>query len=132
MLTSKPRPFLTRCLYNFLLLLALFLAPVLPVDAAEPFENLYLAELIDKGLQAKLASEREWHLLLHYRKDLFGGYTSEQDDTGFFMSPNGKTDPQAELDATLTQFFSHELVGRSKQPAQCAFIARYEWLRNQL
>jgi hypothetical protein len=119
-------------LYNFLLLLALFLAPVLPVDAAEPSENLYLAELIDKGLQAKLASEREWHLLLHYRKDLFGGYTSEQDDTGFFMSPNGKTDPQAELDATLTQFFSHELVGRSKQLAQCAFIARYEWLRNQL
>ena len=47
------------------------------------------------------------------------------------MSPDGKTDPQAELDATLKQFFSEELVGRSKQPAQCAFIARYYWLREK-
>ena len=129
---SKPRAFLTRRLYIVLLLLILLLAPASPVDAGEPPENAYLVELINQGLQAKLASEREWHLLLHYRKDLFGGHTSEQDDPGFFMSPDGKTDPQAELDATLKQFFSEELVGRSKQPAQCAFIARYEWLRNQL
>ncbi len=129
---SKPRAFLTRRLYIVLLLLILLLAPASPVDAGEPTENAYLVELINQGLQAKLASEREWHLLLHYRKDLFGGHTSEQDDPGFFMSPDGKTDPQAELDATLKQFFSEELVGRSKQPAQCAFIARYEWLRNQL
>ncbi len=129
---SKPRVFLTRRLYIVLLLLILLLAPASPVDAGQPPENAYLVELIDQGLQAKLASEREWHLLLHYRKDLLGGHTSEQDDAGFFMSPDGKTDPQAELDATLKQFFSDELVGRSKQPAQCAFIARYEWLRNQL
>lgn len=129
---SKPRVFLTRRLYIVLLLLILLLAPASPVDAGQPPENAYLVELINQGLQAKLASEREWHLLLHYRKDLLGGHTSEQDDAGFFMSPDGKTDPQAELDATLKQFFSDELVGRSKQPAQCAFIARYEWLRNQL
>ena len=132
MLKSKPRLFLIRCLYSIVFLVVLFLAPVLPVDAGNPPENAYLAELINKALQAKLADEREWHLLLHYRKDLLGGYTSEQDDPGFFMSSNGKTDPQAELDATLKQFFSDELVGRSKQPAQCAFLARYEWLRNQL
>ncbi len=129
---SKPRVFLTCRLYIAGLLFILLLAPVSPVDAGEPPDNAYLVELINKSLQAKLASEREWHLLLHYRKDLFGGHTSEQDDPGFFMSPDGKTDPQAELDATLKQFFSDELVGRSKQPAQCAFIARYEWLRNQL
>jgi hypothetical protein len=76
--------------------------------------------------------QREWHLLLHYRADLFGGSTSEQDDPGFFLSLNGKTDPQTELDATLAGFFSDELVGRSKQPAQCAFVARYAWLKGQL
>jgi hypothetical protein len=119
-------------LCSVLLLFALTFVPALPVDAGEPSENAYLADLIDKGRQAKLAGEREWHLLLHYRKNLLGGYTSEQDDPGFFMSPDGKTDPQAELDATLTQFFSEELIGRSKQPAQCAFIARYRWLREQL
>ena len=119
-------------MYIVLLLFTLLLAPALRVDAGEPPDNPYLVELINRGAQAKLASEREWHLLLHYRENLFGGHTSEQDDPGFFMSPDGKTDPQAELDATLKQFFSDELVGRSKQPAQCAFIARYEWLRNQL
>ena len=129
---SKPRVFLIRRLYIALLLFILLLVPVSPANAGELPERAYLVELIDKGVQAKLAGEREWHLLLHYRKDLFGGFTSEQDDPGFFMSPDGKTDPQAELDATLKQFFSDELVGRSKQPAQCAFIARYEWLRNQL
>jgi hypothetical protein len=129
---SKPHVFLTRHLYIAVLLFILLLAPASQVDAGEPPENAYLVELTDKSLQAKLASEREWHILLHYREDLFGGYTSEQDDPGFFMSPNGKTNPQAELDATLKQFFSDELVGRSKQPAQCAFIARYTWLKQRL
>jgi hypothetical protein len=129
---SKPCVFLAHCLYVVPLLFILLLFPASPVDAGEPLENAYLVELINKGLQTKLASEREWHLLLHYRKNLFGGHTSEQDDPGFFMSPDGKTDPQAELDATLKQFFSEELVGRSKQTAQCAFIARYYWLRERL
>lgn len=57
---------------------------------------------------------------------------SEQDDEGFFLSPEGKENPQAELDATIQAFFSSELVGRSKQPAQCAFIARYHWLKDRL
>jgi Domain of unknown function (DUF4105) len=131
-LNSRPRVFLPRRLYIILLLFMFIFAPASQVDAGEPPENAYLVELTDKSLQAKLASEREWHLLLHYREDLFGGYTSEQDDPGFFMSPNGKTNPQAELDATLKQFFSDELVGRSKQPAQCAFIARYTWLKQRL
>jgi hypothetical protein len=129
---SEPCVFLARCLYIGLLLFTLILFSTPPVNAFTPPDNAYLVELINKGLQAKLASEREWHLLLHYRENLLGGHTSEQDDPGFFMSPTGKTDPQAELDATLKQFFSEELVGRSKQPAQCAFIARYHWLREWL
>ncbi len=48
------------------------------------------------------------------------------------MAPTGKTDPQAELEATLAKFFSDELVGRSRQPAQCAFVARYHWLKSEL
>ena len=69
---------------------------------------------------------------MHYRENLGAGYTSEVDDPGFFMAPTGKTDPQAELEATLAKFFSDELVGRSRQPAQCAFVARYHWLKSEL
>ena len=92
----------------------------------------YLNELMDRAAVAHLADEREWHVLLHYRRTLTGGISSMQDDPGFFLAPEGKTDPQAELTATLTMFFSNELVGRSKQSAQCAFVARYHWLNEKL
>jgi hypothetical protein len=115
-----------------LLVLLVWLVVPSPSSAQPLNGDAYLAQLISRAQQAKLADQREWHLLLHYRKGLFGGYESEQDDPGFFMSANGKTDPAAELAATITRFFSAELVGRSRQPAQCAFIARYHWLKEQL
>lgn len=101
-------------------------------DAQPSDRESYLAQLIEQAQEKRLAEQREWYLLLHYRKGLFGGYESEQDDPRFFMSPKGKTDPAAELSATLAKFFSDELVGRSQQPAQCAFVARYHWLKEQL
>jgi hypothetical protein len=119
-------------LYAILILISLCFAHPSSANAEGAEANPYLAQLISQAVEARLAEEREWHLLLHYRKNVLEGYASEQDEPGFFMSSDGKTDPQAELDATLKQFFSDELVGRSKQPAQCAFIARYEWLRSQL
>jgi hypothetical protein len=70
--------------------------------------------------------------LLHYRKNLWSGYTSEADGPAFFLATNGKNDPRAELEATLRAFFSDEPVGRTAQPAQCAFIARYHWLKSML
>ena len=112
-----------------LLLAGLFLATSV---AAEDAPAPYLTQLLQQARQARLADAREWHLLLHYRANLFGGYTSEQDDPGFFLAPDGKTNPEVELDATLRQFFSPDLVGRSKQPAQCAFVARYAWLKERL
>ena len=117
---------------RFLATILLSLAASAAYAMAEGVVNPYLAELVNSARQSKLANEREWHLLLHYRQSFFGGSTSEQDDEGFFLSPGGKTDPQAELDATLAQLFSEEPVGRFKQPAQCAFIARYHWLKQKL
>lgn len=121
-------------LYTVLAFLAFLicLLNAVPSDAQQSDRELYVRQLIHRAEQAKLAEQREWHLLLHYRKGLFGGYESEQDDPGFFMSSNGKADPAAELASTLTQFFSVEPVGRTRQPAQCAFIARYHWLKEQL
>lgn len=102
------------------------------VMAAESPDPAYLAELVRKASDARLAHERMWQVLLHYRENLSGSYTSEADDPGFFLSRDGKTDPQAELDATLAKLFSTDLVGRSQQPAQCAFIARFTWLKETL
>lgn len=124
-------PLVDTVVFLLLVLLVSLFVPSLS-SAQQPNRDPYLMQLIDHAEQEKLADQREWHLLLHYRKGIFGGYESEQDDPGFFMAANGKTDPAAELAATLAQFFSTEPVGRSKQPAQCAFIARYHWLKEQL
>ena len=115
-----------------LLACALVLASAVLGHATALPDPVYLHELTARAASARLAEQREWQLLLHYKPNLFGGVTSEEDDPGFFLSPDGKTDPQAELDATLKQFFSDDLVGRSKQPAQCAFVARYYWLKGKL
>ncbi|MEQ1793219.1 MAG: DUF4105 domain-containing protein [Nitrospira sp.] len=91
-----------------------------------------MKELQSRAAALRLADEREWQVLLHYRRTWLGGVESMQDDPGFFLDPQGKTNPQAELAATLSQFFSDDHVGRSKQPAQCAFVARYHWLKERL
>ena len=117
-------------IHIFLAIIALLVSP--SRSQAESVGQDYQKELIEQAVQARLADEREWQLLLHYGTDLFGGVASEEDDEGFFLSPRGKYDPQAELDATIERFFSADPVGRSKQPAQCAFIARYHWLKERL
>jgi len=110
----------------------LVLCFVTNTGAAQTDGASYLQELIQRANAAALHDQRYWHLLLHYRGTLAGGYESEADEPGFFLARNGKTNPKAELEATLAQFFSTEPVGRSRQPARCAFIARYQWLKAAL
>jgi len=97
-----------------------------------PDQQTYLAELQSQARQKQLAAGRDWHLLLHYKPNLLGGVMSQADGAAFFLSPEGKTNPQAELDAALEQFFTDEPVGRTAQQAQCAFPDRYQWLKQQL
>ncbi len=92
----------------------------------------YLNQLIQESMKKGLSADPYWHLLLHHRKNIWGGYRSEADGPGFFLSSIGRADPQTELEATLTKFFSDEMVGTSAQQAQCAFPARYHWLKEQL
>ena len=59
----------------------------------------YLQLLLEQAYTQKLALAREWHILLHYQPSR-DGYVSEVDDPRFFHAPDGKTNPQAELEAT--------------------------------
>jgi hypothetical protein len=102
------------------------------IAKAQTDGSIYLQQLLQRATASALHEQRYWHLLLHYRPTVTGGYESEADEPGFFLAPNGKNDPKAELEATLAEFFSLEPVGRSRQPARCAFIARYHWLKAAL
>lgn len=96
-------------------------------------QKTYLSSLIEQAIQKNLAQERYWHILLYYKKTFFGKIESEQDSPAFFNAPTGKTDPQAELIATLEGFFkSPEELGPQQEHPQCDFPARYHWLKSQL
>ena len=71
-----------------------------------------------------------WLTLGHYQPDRFGaGYTSQADDSAFFLSENGKTSPREELEATLVAI---QEPGEGNDHARCRFPARDAWLREQL
>jgi hypothetical protein len=80
--------------------------------------------------QKDLAFSNKWLRLLHYKKTFLGTYESQADGMGFFLTKNGKTDPEGELKAAIEQFGS-TLVPDDDHPI-CKFPLRYKWLNEQL
>lgn len=100
---------------------------------ALPASADYLHELQAAARKAGLARTGEWLALGHWRPNLLrAGHTSLADAPAFFNAPGGKTDPQAELDATLAAFFAPGEETPTWQHPQCRFIARYSWLKERL
>ncbi len=96
-------------------------------------DSAYLAQLQAQARQMNLAERPEWRKLLHYVPGLIApGYKGLVDSRQFYLAADGKTDPQAELDATLASFYSDIEETATVQNPQCAFIARYSWLDAQL
>ncbi len=94
----------------------------------------YLAELTERARQARLAEHPVWLALLHFEKGrLLRGGRSHATTAAFFLSPEGRRDPQAELVATLASFAlpADTRLKREEHP-QCAFVARRHWLAHQL
>jgi hypothetical protein len=104
------------------------------------FAFSYVETLEARAHEKNLASHPYWHRLLQYRRNLIGLYQSEISDPSFFLSPHGRRDPSAELDATLEAFFNPSPLlplpkGEGEagvQPAPCRYPARYAWLKEQL
>jgi len=89
----------------------------------------YLEALLSKAREKEIHKDRYWHILLAYEKSR-GRLESMIDDPAFFLSPQGKTNPEAEIEATLTAFFQ-ENAESDKHP-RCRLVARYAWLKQQL
>ncbi len=75
-------------------------------------------------LPAQQAWEPQWRALLHYRPAGSGRWRSEADLPAFFLSREGKTSPQAELQANLDAI-------KTDATYACTFPARYTWLVRQ-
>ena len=89
----------------------------------------YPAALVKKANELELYNDNYWHILLHYKRGIFG-IRSLVDDPRFFASPSGKYDPKSELEATIYSFFRTDQ--HDEEHAVCRFIARYNWLKEKL
>lgn len=80
-----------------------------------------------------LSESEGWLRLGHYQKSWLGNYKSLVTTESFFLSPEGRTSPRKELEATIEAFRSPKTLalGPALQPAECAFPARRAWLVQQ-
>ncbi|WP_224984612.1 Lnb N-terminal periplasmic domain-containing protein [Geomonas agri] len=120
-------------------LLLLLISPSLPVTAADltvpvaalPAADLrYRDQLIGEAQARRLWEQRPWQILLHYKTTFTGGTVSRISDANFFLAPTGRTDPAAELSATLSAFFQPDAPD-GEHPI-CRFPARLAWLSEEL
>lgn len=77
-----------------------------------------------------LSAHRTWHRLLHYEPAWRGSdrVASAIHSPDFFLAENGRTDPKAELAATLDAMLL-PITGDPGAHAKCRFPARLMWLR---
>lgn len=105
----------TECVFSFFkagsafcLSAAVLFFSTLPVFSQEYDSAFYSQKaeiLIEKAEELKLYEDSYWHTLLHYKPALFHRRKSLVDDPKFFCAKNGKTNPKAELNATIRAFF---------------------------
>lgn len=106
------------------LLLGLLTAPAAWSSETTP------SEAHDQNKLDQLSHERQWLDLLHYHDvGIVGDVGSQIDDPDFFLSPDGASDPSAELKASITGFTSTDPDHVQKR---CAYPARYYWLKSKL
>lgn len=106
------------------IILILLLGGFIPVQAAWG---------VPKAKIEALAHSKAWLRLLHYYPSFpFRTMKSRLDGPEFFFAKNGKSDPHAELTASIQAFSENRQVGKYKQHPQCAFPARYRFLKSQL
>ncbi len=74
----------------------------MPAHAASP---TYADQLVARARTLDLANSRAWLALLHVKPSWWGKPASELAGADFFLSPNGATDPSAELEATVRAWF---------------------------
>ncbi len=103
------------------------------MSSAARADPAYLDQLQQRALAQDMAASPVWRALLHYEPDWLGpGVTSTVASPWFFFAGQGKTDPPAELAATLEAFFSAAPVTPREQPARCAFPGRFAYLKGAL
>ena len=112
-------------------------ADTTPRPAPTEATRAAVTALIARAHRLGLGEDLHWLRLGHWRKRTNAGFLSEAVGADFFLDANGRTDPAAELDATLKAIFGltpqpPEELARSLMPAVCRFPARIIVLQQKL
>ncbi len=120
-------------LVALLVSLASAAAPAAADGVAAPHPDpAHLEELLARARSQRLWEDPGWLRLGHWRPTRVGGVESEVDGMAFFRALRGKTEPRAELEATLRAFFDDRPVADELSDAQCRFPARFAFLAGRL
>lgn len=114
--------FMICAMKQFILLCSILLLLPAQAQAASP------EEIHDQAQRLDLAHHPTWLKLLHYERDDKQSVVLTDD---FFLSPEGRRDPKAELTATIHAYFA-PWGENSDEQARCRFPARYFWLSQHL
>jgi hypothetical protein len=117
-----------RLRISLFLLLVSCLSAGLGTDVRAADESK-VVELQSAARQQKLWIHAEWLKLLHYRREGLR-WVSQVDDDRFFNAPDGKTNPESELNATIAAFY-RDGADDDEHPL-CRFPARLQWLQRKL
>ncbi len=116
-------------------IIILFFTSSLPIFCTDSDSVSYSekAEIfVRKADELNLYDDSYWRTLLHYKPALFSRYKSLVDDPKFFCAKNGKTNPKAELNATIKAFFEPAPKDSKTKHAIERFPGRYKWLCEKL
>ena len=87
----------------------------------------------DPSILKSVAESPGWLRLLHFKHSFpFGTPRSEVSQGTFFIAPDGRHNPLAELEATVDLLMHPRPWGSQMLAPQCAFPARYHYLKTAL
>ena len=93
---------------------------------------LFSIPLLADSSLAKLSQDSYWLKLGHYRTAVMSDWKSEVDESSFFIATQGKTNPKAELQATIDAFNGKNLNSEETNAMICRFPARFNWLKTKV
>ena len=112
--------------------LSLLLFSPRPAHAADETAT-YVDALVVKARETKLADDPQWMRLGHWYRGASGDMRAEPDAPDWFQASNGKTDPAAEMEATIRAFFyAPEPTDPKAQHPVCRYPARLAFLTKKL
>ena len=109
---------------------ALLILFLIALPGAPAASEAGVAAWVQRAHEIGLAQDPTWKALLHVQTGWFGRRASELPEGSFFLAEEGRTDPGAELEATLQALLE---TGESGDEAvHCRFPARARWLAGAL